>query len=117
MVNFEYIKLGKLCKVSWQAGDLVSRYTQYLDRKVLIQRLRHSARGNVRVDPPDGITVNYDPVKRTRYNCTKRMGHTTSGIDEKLLLFRFRYLRREKSAKAVGRVVSRLYPSVILREA
>lgn len=40
----------------------------------------------------------------------------TSGIDEKLLFFRFRYLRRDKSAKAVGRVVSRLYPSVILRE-
>lgn len=33
----------------------------------------------------------------------------------KLLLFKFRYLRRERSENATGRVVRRLWPRAILR--
>jgi hypothetical protein len=42
------------------------------------------------------------------------MTRTTSGKTEKLLFFRLRYLRRDRSANAIGRVASRLYPRAIL---
>jgi hypothetical protein len=62
----------------------------------------------------DGITVNYACANEPRRQYEKKMARTTSGKIEKLLFFKLRYLRRDKSANAMGRIASLLYPRAIL---
>jgi hypothetical protein len=53
-------------------------------------------------------------MRLEKYRETRERERTTSGNSVKLLLFKFRYRRRDRRENATGRVVKRLWPRAIL---